>query len=74
MSALSLSQFIGQTGTLTVELSLTVPVRVLDARQCWDRLDFYVQPVHGAGHRWVQASRVTLDSDKARQARQEVVL
>lgn len=61
MSALSLAQFIGQTGSLTVEQSLTLPVRVLDARKCWDRLDFYVEPIHGAGQRWVQADRVTLE-------------
>jgi len=61
VSALSLAQFIGQTGSLTVEQSLTLPVRVLDARKCWDRLDFYVEPIHGAGQRWVQADRVTLE-------------
>jgi len=74
MSALNLIGFIGQTGSLVVELSLTVPVRVVDARRCWDRLDFYVEPVHGTGQRWVQADRVALDTDKAREQRQEVVL
>jgi hypothetical protein len=61
VSAASLAKFIGQTGSLTVELSLTLTVRVLDARKCWDRLDFYVEPLHGTGQRWVQADRVTLD-------------
>lgn len=74
MSALNLVGFIGQTGSLVVELSLTVPVRVLDARRCWDRLDFYVEPVHGTGQRWVMAERVVLDSDVAQAKRQEVAL
>lgn len=65
MSALNLFGFIGQTGTITLEQSLTVPVRVLDARRCWDRLDFYIEPLHGTGQRWVQADRVTLDEEAA---------
>lgn len=74
MSALALAQFIGQTGRITVELSLTVPVRVLDARRCWDRLDLRIAPLHGTGERWVAADRVTLDSEAELLARQEVVL
>ena len=74
MSALNLVGFIGQTGSLTVELSLTVPVRVVDARRCWDRLDFLVVPTHGTGQRWVQADRVALDTDRALAQRQEVAL
>lgn len=75
MSAQTLIGFIGQTGSLTVELSLTLPVRVLDARRCWNRLDFEVEPIHGAGRRWVQADRVLLDSERAAFERgQEVAL
>ena len=61
MSARDLARFIGQTGTVTFELSITVPVRVLDARQVWNRVDFLVEPVHGTGQRWVSAERVTLE-------------
>lgn len=74
MSALNPLGFIGQTGSLTMELSITVPVRVLDARRCWDRLDFCVEPQHGTGKRWVAAERVTLDTEQAAQQRQEVAL
>ena len=75
MSAQTLVGFIGQTGNLTVELSLTVPVRVLDARRVWDRLDFEVEPLNGAGRRWVRADRVSLNSERATLERsREVVL
>lgn len=66
MSAKQLGQAIGQTGTLKVELSLSVPVKVLDAREVFSRVDYYVTPIGGEGFRWVSAERVELGSEVAK--------
>jgi hypothetical protein len=37
---------------------LRVLVHVLDARQCWDRVDCLVSPVAGDGQQWVSVDRL----------------
>jgi len=53
----------GLTGSLSVEKSLRVNVRIVDAREAYGRTDYLVEPIAGAGQQWVSAERVSLDSD-----------
>lgn len=34
------------------------PVRVLDARKVWGRVDILISPLGGSGETWVEASKV----------------
>lgn len=43
---------------------ITVPVRVLDARRAYGRIELQVTPLNGEGEAWVQAAYVTLDKYK----------
>lgn len=43
---------------------LAMLVDVLDARQCWDRVDCLVRPVAGDGTAWVSADRLSEPTDE----------
>lgn len=65
MTASSLLPMIGQEGTAPARLgkvTIRVPVRVLDARTCWDRTDYQVE---------YDGVRVWIDAEGFRAARQE---
>lgn len=50
---------IGKRGTLTTREGLEIPVRVLEARQVYARIEVLVKPIHGAGEAWIRADRLT---------------
>lgn len=50
----------GKTGQLR-DGGLWWPIRVLDARKVWGRVDVLIQPISGKGQRWIEQSRVVLD-------------
>ena len=37
---------------------LMVPVKVLDARKVWNRIDCHIQPVNGTGTKWVDLDKL----------------
>lgn len=39
---------------------LGFPVRILDARRVYGRVDVLISPINGQGEKWVQADTVTL--------------
>lgn len=45
-------------GVVKMELSLSVAVRVLDARSNFGRVDVLVTPIAGSGERWIDLSRL----------------
>lgn len=57
MSTLTLSQFIGELGTIN-QGGLYVDVKVLDAKQAYGCTRFLVSPVAGCGEVWVSSVRV----------------
>lgn len=66
MSLASLTQYIGRQGTMTTKTEgFTLTVTVLDVRERFGWVDYYVQPIEdttGLRSRatWVQSDRVTL--------------
>ena len=60
-----LSKLIGREALVTQEL-LSVGVTVVDARRCYGRVDFQVQPLVGAGRAWVDSARVQIVKEVAR--------
>jgi hypothetical protein len=42
----------------------TVPVRILDLRECWGRRDALVSPVNGTGEQWVSCDRLRDPGDR----------
>ena len=63
MSVAELARVIGQTGTLSVDVSggagWRVPCEVVDARLVWGRVQYRVSPVGSVGSPvWVESSRV----------------
>lgn len=53
----------GETGLYKCN-GLSFPVRILDARKVYGRIDVQIQPVGGEGERWVEASAVVMSSAK----------
>ena len=60
-TATELSLAVGRIGSLCTAEGLHVRVRILDARQCWNRYDLRVEPLDGAGQAWVAADLVLVD-------------
>lgn len=63
MTVAEMARVIGQTGTLSVEVSgghgWHVPCEIVDVRQVWGRVQYRVRPVGSVGERvWVESSRV----------------
>lgn len=54
----SLAAVIGCEGALQTAEGLSVAVWIIDARRCYGRVDYQVQPLKGAGVVWVSAERV----------------
>ena len=52
----------GLEGRIVVS-GMTISVKVTDARQCYGRLDFCVEPLHGEGSRWMEHRKVELSSE-----------
>lgn len=39
------------------------PVRILDARKVYGRVDALITPIGGDGEKWVEASQLIVDAD-----------
>jgi hypothetical protein len=57
MSAAEMMGRVGKDGVWNVE-GVRVLVRIMDARMVFNRLDFKIVPLMGAGEVWVSAARV----------------
>lgn len=55
----------GCEGTITTELGLVVPVKIVGARARFGHLDLLVTPVGGNGERWYERKNVALVNDPA---------
>ena len=40
---------------------MTIPVKILDCRKIWGRVDCLITPVGGAGQQWVEKRKLQLD-------------
>ena len=40
---------------------MTFPVRILDARKVWGRVDALITPIGGEGEKWVEAGQLVMD-------------
>ena len=65
----SLSAAIGAEAALQTAEGLSVGVRIIDARRCYGRVDYQVQPLKGAGVVWVSAERVKFTERKREEGR-----
>jgi len=61
LTANQISLPVGKTGLLAVG-NLRVPVRVVNARTNFGRVDIQVEPIGGSGQEWVETSRVVISS------------
>lgn len=72
MTAKELSKYEGRTGLATITpgvgkkkseagATLQIPVKILDARSMFGRIEVLITPVGGKGERWVTRKTVTLD-------------
>lgn len=53
----------GETPARLLVDGLGVPVRILDVRQVWGRVDYLVTPEGGTGETWVSSERVTINQE-----------
>jgi len=70
MRATELYEVVGQTGTYRVHGStgyLDIPIRVLDCRLVWGRVDYCISSDRtlALGSMWVEASKVSLKQESA---------
>jgi hypothetical protein len=69
MSTLELTKAIGQQADCMIPCSrgqsLTIAVRIIDARSAWNRTDYLVTPIAGSGQVWVSSERVKIQSEVA---------
>lgn len=69
MDANTLLKNVGKQGTLSIpQSSMSIKVRILNARKMWDRMDYLVTPLCGAGAQWVAASRIIVDETNENRA------
>ena len=64
MTAREIADLLDKTATLSTE-GLSVPVRIVDARENFGRMDVLVTPEGGSGQAWVSAERVKVGRGKA---------
>lgn len=59
MTAREAAEYINKRGTLRIEGgSLTIDVKVLDARKVYGRIDVLVTPIEGEGEAWFCHTKV----------------
>ena len=63
MTVKEMSQNIDKVGRVDLE-GLKVQVMVVDARMSYGQMQYQIQPVSGAGAKWVMADRVYISEDK----------
>lgn len=62
MNTLEMSKAIGREGLLATREGLSVSVRIVDARQSFNRIDYLVRPITGGTREaWVSSERISLD-------------
>lgn len=60
MTINEIAKYIGKTGTILPGLgSISIPVKVYDARQVYGRVELLVKPVSGTGETWINPNRIT---------------
>lgn len=61
-TALHFAEYVGAIGFLSIE-KFFIKVTVIDARECYGRIDLLVTPYHGErGEQWVSLDRVNFES------------
>ena len=58
LTAIEADKHIGSVRTLNDGSGLNFPVKVLDLRPRWGKIDAQVTPIGGAGTRWVEINRL----------------
>lgn len=61
MSISEACEHIGNNALLNLVInlsSLSIPVRILDARTRWGRIDFQISPENGSGAVWVESNKI----------------
>ena len=53
------SKAVGRDGMLYSD-GMLFPVRIVDARRVFGRIDYQVSPIGGSGSKWVDANRVVV--------------
>ena len=62
MTTKELIAVINKIGQWNTGKSMTVSVKIIDARRVFGRTDYKVEPVQGKGSAWVDAGMVSLDA------------
>lgn len=60
MSVALIKKYVGEPATLTVLLSLSVPIEIKDVKEVFGRVDLLVTPVGGSGEKWVSSDSVVM--------------
>jgi hypothetical protein len=59
MSTIALSNLIGKTAMFS-NLRMKFPVRILDTKKAFGRIDALIEPIGGQGQKWIDASQLTM--------------
>lgn len=60
MTAKEMMTVIGKLGVFEVQTGFQIEVEIKDVRKVFDRVDYRIRPLAGAGGAWVAANRVKL--------------
>lgn len=61
MTAKEMMSAIGKYGHMKIgDSPLTFEIEILDVRKCWDRVDYLIRPLAGAGESWVSARTIKI--------------
>lgn len=60
MTAKEMMQNLGKRGVFEVQYGFSVEVEIEDVRKVFDRVDYRIRPLAGAGGAWVAANRVKI--------------
>lgn len=60
MTINEIAKYLGKVGTVLPGLgSISIAVRVYDARQVYGRIELLVKPTEGSGEAWINPNRIT---------------
>lgn len=64
MTPAYLAKYVGRTGLYkNTRSGLTIPIRTLDARKAYGRVEVKVTPVGGSGQKWVDVNNLKLEKE-----------
>lgn len=63
MTVREMAQAIGKEGLLRHTDGVQFRIRIVDARQSFDRTDYRIEPINGQGSFWVNSNRVTIQEE-----------